>query len=403
MGESMNNNLFRKIARKIEIRNIIKSIEDSLLIQKGRRYEVNKFNDPRRKAIYSNICLTDEQKKLIDDFYVSNYGEKIPYTWHRHYTAYTGKFDEKYFPELLYTPEFEHFMNINRSYCAVLSDKSITPFIAKVIDINTPYAFLYATKGIIRDSSYRQIDFITASNILQNIGEVFCKPSTNSSSGERCIVADFHDGFDNISGLSTKDILRMLGEDFVVQERIKCHESIRKIYDGSVNTFRIITYRWNDDIKHFPLVMRIGKGGSYLDNAHAGGIFIAVDDDGTLHEKAFTEFKEEYVCHPDTSLILKDYRIPSIKRVLLAAERMHMAFPEIGVVNWDFTIDIDENPVLIEANLNAGAVWISEMAHGCGAFGDQTAEVLRWIRFMKRIKINDRNKYAFGRFTTLVT
>lgn len=53
-----------------------------------------------------------------------------------------------------------------------------------------------------------------------------------------------------------------LGENFVLQERIKCHESIRKIYAGSVNTFRIMTYRWHDSIVSAPVIMRIGRGGT---------------------------------------------------------------------------------------------------------------------------------------------
>lgn len=37
-----------------------------------------------------------------------------------------------------------------------------------------------------------------------------------------------------------------------------------------------------------PLALRIGQGGSYLDNAHAGGMFIGVNDLGELNEEAFT-------------------------------------------------------------------------------------------------------------------
>ena len=39
-----------------------------------------------------------------------------------------------------------------------------------------------------------------------------------------------------------------------------------------------------------PLALRIGQGGSYLDNAHVGGMFIGVNDLGELNEEAFTEF-----------------------------------------------------------------------------------------------------------------
>jgi hypothetical protein len=70
-----------------------------------------------------------------------------------------------------------------------------------------------------------------------------------------------HDGIDRESGKSIKEIVLSKGENFVIQERIICHESIRKLYAGSVNTFRIMTYRWKDEICHTPSVMRIGQGG----------------------------------------------------------------------------------------------------------------------------------------------
>lgn len=37
-----------------------------------------------------NFDLTEEQKKAIDDFFLSNYGSKIDYTCHRTYTAFGG-------------------------------------------------------------------------------------------------------------------------------------------------------------------------------------------------------------------------------------------------------------------------------------------------------------------------
>lgn len=66
----------------------------------SRRSEIKKFQDPRRVEIYSKVTLSKEQKNEIDAFYLKFYGAKIPYTWHRHFYAMTGKFDKKYFPEL---------------------------------------------------------------------------------------------------------------------------------------------------------------------------------------------------------------------------------------------------------------------------------------------------------------
>ena len=76
---------------------------------------------------------------------------------------------------------------------------------------------------------------------------------------------------------------------------------------------------------------------------------------------------------------------------------MHEMVPQIGVVNWDFTVDEKGEPVLIEANISGGSVWLPQMAHGVGAFGEQTKEVLQWLRFMKKLKPSERKAYVGGK------
>ena len=99
-------------------------------ISRRRRIEIRKFQDPRRREIYESVQLSKGQEEQIDELYLANYGEKIPYTWHRHFTAFTGRFDPGYLPELLYIPEFEHYMNLDKSYTNAFSDKNLLPILA---------------------------------------------------------------------------------------------------------------------------------------------------------------------------------------------------------------------------------------------------------------------------------
>lgn len=168
------------------------------------------------------------------------------------------------------------------------------------------------------------------------------------------------------------------------------------LHPESVNTFRIITYLWKGVVENMPVILRIGRGKSNVDNAHAGGMFIAVCDDGKLGDHAVTEFNVQFTTHPDSGIVFKDYQLPSYNLLVAAAKRMHELVPQIGVVNWDFTIDADGQPILIEANLNGGSVWLPQMAHGVGAFGEKTEEVLEWLRFMKKLKMKDRISYGCG-------
>lgn len=161
-----------------------------------------------------------------------------------------------------------------------------------------------------------------------------------------------------------------------------------------------MTYRWRDKILTVPSVMRIGQGGSFLDNAHAGGMFIAIDNDGKLHKKAYTEFKNVYEFHPNTKVKVEDYKIEKLPLVRETAIRMHndlADLADLGVINWDFTSDSIGEPVLIEANVNGGSIWMFRMAHGKGPFAEQTPEILEWLSFMNRTKFEEREKYSFGK------
>ena len=260
----------------------------------------------------------------------------------------------------------------------------------------SPNVFLSCTEGVATDGKH----LLTESEVkglLYDLGEAFIKPSVDTGSGKGCAVVDIHGGVDHISGESADELINRIGKNYVVQERLICHPSIRKIYPESVNTFRVITYRWKEGIYAMPSIMRIGRGKSAIDNAHAGGRFIAVDDDGTLHRTAFTEFKDTFEVHPDTKLVFDGYKIENFSKVLGVAKRLHSLVPQIGVYNWDFTINTDGKPVLIEANTETGSIWMAQMAHGCEVFWEKTPEILSWIRKMKKNKKSKRQEFAFGK------
>lgn len=219
--------------------------------------------------------------------------------------------------------------------------------------------------------------------IMYDIGEVFIKPTVDSCSGQNCRIINIKKGKVNIDGKekTLSELIEMYGSDFLIQEKVICSDDIRNIYKESVNTFRIITYIWEGDIYHAPSLMRIGRGGAEVDNAHAGGIFIGVSDEGYLREKAFTEFRNSFERHPDTNVLFAGYRIDGFNKVLSTAKTMHARLAQVGVVNWDFTIDSHGDPIIIEANMNlGGSIWLSEMANGCGPFGERLEPILRWIR-----------------------
>lgn len=381
---------------KTTVKHVIYDVTEGLLIGHARKVEIEKFRDPKRMTILERAELSNNQKRAIDDFYTENYGRKIPYTWHRHNLAITGNFDVRFFPELLFIPEFERYMNQPSEYAKVFEDKNLLYLFASKAGVRTTKSLLSRTAGVYRDADMNELDERRAIELAGGIGKCFAKPTVGTCSGQGCGAYDFRGGVDQKTGLKIGGLFDGLGMDFSFQEPIACHPTIAALHPDSVNTLRVMTYRWREELRALPMLMRIGCGKSAVDNAHAGGIFIGVSDQGILAPSALTEFNQRFSKHPDTGIEFDGYQIFGAGKVIEAAKRMHETMPQVGIVSWDFTVDRDGEPLVIEANIRGGSIWLPQMANGAPGFGDDTSEILKWLRFMNTKKPHERVNYKFG-------
>lgn len=342
---------------------------------KLRMIEKKKIRDPRRKNIIGQVALTPEQGQQIDAFYENNYGEKIPHDWHRLYQSFTGNFQFDYFPDILFSAELEPRMN-SWSYRYVLDDKMLLPlFTSNVPEVRVPELIGGYANGVYFDSYLKEQTKDSFAEQLCSMcgGEVIFKQTNDTDSGKGVQICDLRISERNEV---EKIIEAYRGQAFVVQKLISQHSSLADIYPDSVNTFRIVTYIWKGKIYHFPVALRLGRNGNRVDNAHAGGLFIGITDEGQFMDAAYTEFKDIFYTHPDTGYKFKGARIPYVPRLIAAAERMHMNALCLGIISWDLTMDSDGEVVLIEANTSGQTIWFPQMANGKAAFGDNTAEIL---------------------------
>ena len=336
--------------------------------------EMKKINDPRRQNLIETVHLTKAEENKIDTLFVSTYGKKIKYDWHRLYQSFTGKFDENYFPEYLFSSVLEPKLN-PMDYRYVLDDKLLLPlFCVGVEHVRTPRTYYSVCDGICFDEEKNIVDLKSDNFNGGGVTEAIIKPVQDTSSGV---------GVEKIKGAeSIKNNLQEKAKKkgtYIVQECIAQNERLAVLYAGAVNTFRVITYLWNGGVFHVPLALRIGQGGSYLDNAHAGGMFIGVNDSGELNDEAFTEFGKRYKEHPDTHAVFKGYKLSFVPELIKTAKKLHLNAPQLGIISWDLTVDQNGEFVLIEANTRGQSVWFPQMANGTGAFGRNTEEILRYI------------------------
>ena len=382
----------------------LQSIYSNFYDKHWMRYKYKKWvehyqNNQQRLEVQKRFPLSVEQKKQIDDYYLAYYGSKIPYECHQNFAAHTGIFRPDYFADFLFVPYFEHFMNEKRAYATAFSDKGSLPFFAQAANVNMPKHLVINQYGINRDANNNCIKFDDVCRILENAGRVFVKPTIESGSARGVFTANFENGIDKKTGKTVREVLESsptTKKNFVIQEFMKCHKDLSDLYSGSVNTFRVVTYRWKDDFYAMPGVLRIGSGGGEVDNAHAGGVFVAIEDDGTLKGNAMTEFMKVFDKHPDSGIVFDGYKVNGYPKVVEAALKMQGMLPELGTVSWDLTMNESGEPVLIEANFIRSGFWIIQCAHAKAPFGELQPEVLSWIRKCKNIPYCEREKYAFG-------
>jgi len=190
-------------------------------------------------------------------------------------------------------------------------------------------------------------------------------------------------GNDLRTGKPTRAILYSYHGNFIVQEKLVQCEAVNKLYPGSIKTFRVITYVCNGEVFHSPISLRVGSGSGEVDNIHSGGMVIGVTGQGNLMDKAFKlgycDNKDTYLTHPNSGITFSGYHIPNIARVVDAAHRLHGRLPGVGIISWDFILDKDEQPIVLETNLIGQSVWFPQIVNGCSVFGDNAESMMHSI------------------------
>lgn len=184
------------------------------------------------------------------------------------------------------------------------------------------------------------------------------------------------EGVDVITKEPAQDILEEYNRNYIVQECIL----LSKIYAKSLNTFRVITYICEGSVYHAPAVMPIGSGGVYVDNIHAGGLCIGITEEYKLSGYAFSEMGDRFEKHPDTGVIFDGYEIAPLRNVVETAGRLHRLIPQIKMILWDWSIDQNEVPIMIEINISGQSVWFPQMLNGESIFGEHTEYFANLIR-----------------------
>lgn len=251
--------------------------------------------------------------------------------------------------------------------CRALDDKNMYDMYFH--DVRMPRTVARIVAGQYMDVQYRSISLEEAVCLCSVQRSVVVKPSVGTGGGEGIAFWNLSDGEDAL-----KNILK-LRANAVIQELIVQHPELDKLHRGSVNSIRIMTCGY-EGVTYVPsTVVRIGAGGSRVDNATQGGLFCGVLENGQLKRYAYNKRGETFTKTAE-GVEYAQCSIPNFDKCKdLVLNLSNRFFRVSKLISWDLSVGADGEPLLIEVNLANGGVDIHQIANG-PLFGDKTEKII---------------------------
>lgn len=335
-----------------------------------------------KEEIYDkfDLKLSKEQKKEIDKVWK---GIKVDYRWF----AFFNMFDEnKESWSPYYIPSNIHYSIVDMFYtdykrCRTIEDKNLNNLL--FYDVKQPKTIVRKINNSLFDNNYSSIDNKKLDELVSSNQKYILKPSIESGGGKSIII------WDPDKDIPIETFIKKIKEyrNCIVQEFAGQYDGIASLHKNSLNTIRLITFFHNDKVYTLSTIIRIGAGGSNIDNASVGGIFCGIDENGHLKNIAYNDYGDIYKVHPTTGAVFSEHYIPKYGELVSLAENLHNRLVNFSrLISWDFAIDENEDPILIEVNATHGGISFHQMCNG-PLFGNLTNGMIKEVFSEKRNRL----------------
>lgn len=141
-------------------------------------------------------------------------------------------------------------------------------------------------------------------------------------------------------------------EQFLVEEFIKQHKEMDRLYSNSVNTLRLFTFFDGKTVHYLQGVLKFGNGGT-VDNFSSGGMYTFLDENGVVLCPAIDKNDNRYDVHPISGEKIVGFKVPMYKKAILEVKEAATLIPEVKYIGWDVAIS-NSGPIIIEGNSYPG-------------------------------------------------
>lgn len=241
-----------------------------------------------------------------------------------------------------------------------------------------PDEWIHCIDGVLYDGDYAFVPKEKLKETLAQAGastdRIFLKPAV-SDSGRGIVFFDWNGkDFLDKAGKTVWDHYQEGMRNFVIQSAFVQSDFTGQFGKTSVNTLRIITYRsvLDEQVTVPSMIMRIGKNGTFVDNAHAGGMFVGISPQkGTLGKYVSDQFGNTVRIFNGIDFSKETFVIPNFERILEFAKDVGRRIPHHRLLALDCVLDAENSPKLLEFNVNGFSCWF-----GQAPFGDKTDEII---------------------------
>lgn len=336
-----------------------------------------------RKAFARHDLLRETANKAYPQavvrYWQDHYGKTVNPLWHVACARVTGKEDVRFIPHDVWFEELLPFFN-HVSMRPAYIDKNVSDIILG--DVPGPKTVVKRVHGHYYDHDNHWISSEAAHDAMRRgPAEQIIKPSlTDNGFGIRQL--NIVDGRVTLDGRSTdlQNLAAGHGNNFIVQAKIQQHSVMAEPHPSSVNTVRLVTFRWCGDIHPLLAFARFGTRGKITDNAGTGGVCCGIDEEGRLNAQAVDEFGGIHMQHPTSGYCFATRAlVPNFEAMRRKALELHRKILHFDIVSWDFAVDVGGEPHFLEVNFQ-GVSYIYQFAAGRPIFGELTEAVLEAVR-----------------------
>jgi hypothetical protein len=279
--------------------------------------------------------------------------------WHTTLASVTGRFEAGYVPEDLFYVAIEPALNARDREIQV-TDKNGYDRLG--LPLPLPETVGRIVRGHLVGPDFRSItmDELVSSAGRDGATEVVLKPTLGVGGGKDVQFVAPQNLPRTLAPLFAR---RGVWDDWIIQRVFRQCEAMAALNPDSVNTLRIITYRMQSGVvRHLSSVLRIGRGGSRVDNQTSGGLTCGVDE-GVLRPVAHLMY-QPFEAHPDWGVRFAGVRVPAWREAVDLCISAHELIPAMDLMSWDVAIDTEERPVLIEFNTDQQALLMHQKENG---------------------------------------